>query len=461
MSNTVETVQHSHAHWNATAAAALLLTSIVTIIAECYYPGLLNWDSVAQLTQARSGLYDDWHPPLLTYAWGLLDRVWPGTAAILIVNLALLSLGVFLILRSFFRPVPAAVVASLILLSPPILGVAGMIAKDATLLGFFALTVGLTLTAERAGLGKAATAALLAAALACLVVVQLSRHNALPLTGLAGYAVLRAGLRSFRPNWDGRRPIRRHLALLGTAFALFAAVALSVSAIGRHLLHAQEGFPYQHILIYDLAALSIKTGTLRLDPEVFPPQDLAELERTFTGESVVVLPIREIETKEHVDDVARQWIGAIKAHPQSYLAARYRLFHQLIGLPGYRVVTPFFKLPDNASLDLSVANPRLNRLMVAYLDVFADSIVDRAWVYGLAIIAGIAVLLGGPRPNRPEGSATLAIMGVAALLYTAPYFVIAPSSEFRYVAPVVLSGMLIAAVAIRQAAVRRRPPSPG
>lgn len=438
--------------------ACALLISSVALVAEAYYPGYLNWDSVWQLRQARSGDYTDWHPPILSYLWGLMDRVWPGTGAILVIDLVCLTVGMFLTLRCFFRPLPAAILAALILVLPPVLGVAGMIAKDATLIGLFTLAVGLTLTAETARLRKWAKGTLLATAAAALLFAQLCRYNALPLTGLAGYAVIRTGLHVFGRLPADRRPVLVQAMLLCTSFSVFAAVMLAVPLINRNLLNAKHQFAFQHIIIYDVSAISIRTGTLLLGPEVFPAQNLDTLVQMFTGESAISVlhppdelsitdPVRETENPADVEALTRQWIKAIADHPLPYLAIRFDLFYRLIGLPGHRVCTPFFGFPDNQYIGLDFPNKDLNGLLHGYLVFFENSLLNRAWIYILLGSANVVFLFRKP---GVKGNRTLAVMGMAPLLYIAPYFFIAPSCEFRYVAPVVVSGLLVTAAAVRQ-----------
>jgi hypothetical protein len=36
----------------------------LALVAVTYHPGYMSLDSIAQLTQARSGALEDWHPPL-------------------------------------------------------------------------------------------------------------------------------------------------------------------------------------------------------------------------------------------------------------------------------------------------------------------------------------------------------------------------------------------------------------
>ena len=50
-----------------------------------FYPGYMSPDSTSQLMQARAWDFTDWHPPLMAALWGLVDRVFPGPAGMLVL----------------------------------------------------------------------------------------------------------------------------------------------------------------------------------------------------------------------------------------------------------------------------------------------------------------------------------------------------------------------------------------
>ncbi|MEM7353105.1 MAG: hypothetical protein AAF657_20090, partial [Acidobacteriota bacterium] len=70
--------------------AALLVA--VTILV-CAWPGFLSYDSFYMLRQARFGLTDSMHPPLMTLIWRALDSIYPGPALMLLFNASLFLLA--------------------------------------------------------------------------------------------------------------------------------------------------------------------------------------------------------------------------------------------------------------------------------------------------------------------------------------------------------------------------------
>ncbi len=43
-------------------------------------------NAVEQFQQGRSGEFTDWHPPIMSWVWGRLDRIVPGAAGLLILH---------------------------------------------------------------------------------------------------------------------------------------------------------------------------------------------------------------------------------------------------------------------------------------------------------------------------------------------------------------------------------------
>lgn len=146
-----------------------------------FYPGFMSTDSVIQLLQSRNEVYSDWHPPLMAHLWGLVERATvPGPAGMLVLQSALVWGGAYLSYNGWLHASPKAALALfLLLLSPPILGIAGVIWKDILMWGFLLLAVGL---AGQIGAGSKQAATkrwLLTAAVLLAVLLAIGvRHNA-------------------------------------------------------------------------------------------------------------------------------------------------------------------------------------------------------------------------------------------------------------------------------------------
>jgi hypothetical protein len=113
------------------------------------YPGYMSYDSVLQLTEARSGAYSDVQPPAMAWLWHKVDFVIPGPFGMLVLQSTCLLAGAYLLLRSFMPVRAAAIAASLLLWFPAVAGVMAVIWKDSQMAGYLLLGAGLVLAQRR------------------------------------------------------------------------------------------------------------------------------------------------------------------------------------------------------------------------------------------------------------------------------------------------------------------------
>src|SRR5262245_66110649 len=76
------------------------------------FPGYMSSDSVAQLVDARSHQYSDWHPPTMAAMWTVVELVAKGPAGMQVLQGTLFLLGTFGILRNTLSPRRAAIAPS-------------------------------------------------------------------------------------------------------------------------------------------------------------------------------------------------------------------------------------------------------------------------------------------------------------------------------------------------------------
>jgi hypothetical protein len=96
-----------------------------------FFPGSMSVDSWNQIMQARSGVYADWHPPMMAFLWRLIETFWPGPTGMLVLHLTLFWYALFRFsvhLKSKYMFVRLAVLA--IGLLPMVTGIIGAIWKD-------------------------------------------------------------------------------------------------------------------------------------------------------------------------------------------------------------------------------------------------------------------------------------------------------------------------------------------
>src|ERR1700753_3795903 len=135
--------------WNlqAKAIAAILAAGFVITVAV-NWPGHLSYDSVLQLGQARSGVYNTWHPPVMAWLMGIGDALVPGTGLFTAFDAALAfgALAATLWLGRTRAGWAAVVVAAVAVILPQLLIYQGIVWKDvlfadAAVAGFACLAV--------------------------------------------------------------------------------------------------------------------------------------------------------------------------------------------------------------------------------------------------------------------------------------------------------------------------------
>src|SRR5262245_1279945 len=68
------------------------------------FPGYMSTDSVAQLDEARSGVFSDGHPPLMAAEWWVLDRIISGPVLMLLLQGSLFLGGLYVLLGRLLSP---------------------------------------------------------------------------------------------------------------------------------------------------------------------------------------------------------------------------------------------------------------------------------------------------------------------------------------------------------------------
>src|SRR5262245_46797906 len=98
----------------------ILLVAAIAVVAYAF-PGYLNFDAADQLSQAPTGSYGDWHPPMMAAYWAVLDGVVRGPAPMLLLQVGLFLFGLHDLVRARFAPNAAAWITAGLMLFPPIL----------------------------------------------------------------------------------------------------------------------------------------------------------------------------------------------------------------------------------------------------------------------------------------------------------------------------------------------------
>ncbi|MFO1519194.1 MAG: hypothetical protein U1F57_05990 [bacterium] len=382
-----------------------------------YYPGVMSIDPLWQLEQARTGSYNEWHPPLMAFLWSFLDRIVSGPAGILLFHNLLFWVGLYVLVVCTVKSRPLSALFILgIGLFPPIFALLGTVWKD--------VGMGVSLVFAAAMLTAATVSRRnlpLWLALPALFYAFAVRHNSL--FAVAPLLFWMASLLYNKGRGGGFHP--KVFAVLCTAFMLLIFYGTN-RGINRIALKATPAFPLQMVLIQDFIDLSLEKNQMLL-PGLLQRQDapLSFEEMKQTPPSLVFKRLNLVYDAERFSKLKSEWTGEMLKNLGFYLNNRWNRYAAELSLSG-NVCFPFRNVSNGSWI---------NDKALDVLNSLRNSLFFRAWVYLLLSI--LLFLYGWRAQNLPIFSLTL-----SGILYGAHYFLVAPACEFRYLWWSVLSVLI-------------------
>jgi hypothetical protein len=455
---------------DALIAWGVLLVPVV-VIAIGYWPGQMNVDMLSQILEVASGQFTNQHAPVLHALWHPLWELGLGPGWVLLGQLLAFVAGAYLVLRSVFPRIPAAVVTAAIALSPPLFSDLGSMQRDVWFAVLLVLTFGLIVRAAR--LPWPARGRVLTLALAAAWLALAARQNALFAVVSACTLIAAMALERRRDLHSAGRSgaeVKRPRPVLG---AVAGGVALTLALMGTqlaatHLVGARDTHPESTLFIYDLAAISERERENLFPPEVMSQRGIAVIDRRYDVDAMHAFtfypgsPIEFPFSAATAESLRSGWWETVREHPRAYLDARWDLWLREIALTR-SARNPYERpMADNGGFPFGF--PALNRAALDYMEVFGreGSIGEpidggplfAVWVYLVASLAGAFVLL---RRGRPWALLAVGALALSALAHQVGVFFLVMHNAYRFELPAVVAGMLTAVVLLRLAWVRWRP----
>jgi hypothetical protein len=393
-----------------------------------YWPGFLSPDSLAQLSMARTGRFDDWHPPLMSAIWRPLDRAFPGSASMLVLQGALFWAGCGALIQGLARWRWRAALLAVPLALPPVFALLGTIWKD-VLFASLLLCCLAGLSRERPSRGL-----LFALPLGLAACVAL-RYNAFA----AVLPLCFPWARAFRREVSSRRST-------GTVAAACALMIVGLASFSSRLLTAHRSYAEQAIWLHDLAAISLAENEV-LFPDYLvhrePPATLEAIAASFdplAADPLLYGPLRPMTGDARLRGrLFRAWGKAILLHPIAYAKHRAHLGLALLTHGPRTPETPFHWgiIPNPFGLSFRETPFRAN--MHAWFEWLAPTPVFAIWSW-LALLLALAA---GPALRRPLSDRDVLLLSLCAsgLFYAASGVLLAPVTDFRYGWWVVLAAL--------------------
>jgi hypothetical protein len=389
------------------------------------YPGYMSTDSIDQLQQARSGVYTDWHPPVMALIWGVFDRFVSGPVLMLVLQLTLFMTGTFKLLERVLPSRVAAIVTVAIIAWPPVLTPMAVIWKDSQMAGFLVAGAAAVLSPHRGW--KIAGWLFLGIAAAM-------RHNApaaiLPLS------IYLVWLTSQRPR------------LARIAIGVAAAVGLFVgSSVVNTTLTDKREFPwYGSLAMFDIVGTTrympaktddemrhlLRDTPLVVEQDIYRNIRLSYNPRTWWwythGTSRVWDPPM---TKKQRLALRRVWVELVTAYPGAYWDHRRRVFNEVLGRSDEERWSPVWNnFSDSPERGAMVGH---NHKHSDYQEQLAEWFFDLGeddfpyavyWYFWLSfVLVGVAIW-------RKQG--LMLAFVTSGIAYELTYFFLAPSPDYRY-----------------------------
>jgi len=409
-----------------------------------YYPGYMSTDSVLQFKAARQGVTNNNNPPMMSYVWRLMDKIIPGPAGMLILQVSMfwLSLAAIAYTVTDSNLVRSAIVVGSGFL-PPIFGLIGTIWKDVGMHSFYLAAVALSLAAHRYGKLK-----LVFGSVAALWLGASYRHNGMA----AAFPLIVMNAAISVPLFQARYPLqaaalaRRRLGLpvvVGGTLLFTGLLYETTEFVNR--AGVADSQLWQFMVIHDLAGISVDQGVILLPPETTGGTiGIKELRGIYVGEhvsSVFSPPVRKfLGAADQTSDLAlspmedtkklfRAWVAAVLHHPGSYLHHRSLLAARLLVLKKGTPWAPFLTGIDENEFHIAFPKSALNTAVMGWLVRCAfHTWFYSAWIYHVLLIGFL--VLGWAAPFRY--GTFMQLSALSGILYAMSNLALAGSADFRY-----------------------------
>ena len=370
----------------------------------------------------RSGVYDDWHPPVMARLWSLIDAAGPsGTAPLFVLQTVMFYAGLALFVAAV-TPRRGRAVAALALLVPA--DWMTVVVKDAQMVAALTLATGLVAVFRLRA--RALPPIAVAAVVTLLAYAILLRAN-------AAFGVM--PLACAWANWSGLRTLaaRGALVAVATLVAIGSAAWINHAVLGARASHVERVLP-----VFDLAGIAyFSTGApiARVPPTVW--RAAAACYDPYLWDALgddarcgVVAETLGLATPAGAHLIG-EWARAIATEPFAY--ARHRLAHFNTTM---RFLVPFGQPnagapPDSQPNDLGLGHRGDRPLRIVAAITRGVAATPLGWpIVWLAASAGLALTAAATPRSPPRDLALGLFVSAAAML--ASFAVVSIASDLRY-----------------------------
>jgi len=426
-----------------------LVMGLLGLIAFCLTvyvcaPGYMARDSGMQLEQARRFEFWDDHPIVMSLIWHYTDRIVPGPLGMLALSSGLCWAGMSVLFWALPGPLLLrAVGLTLLGFFPPVFSVLPIILKDTLMQG--ALLLGLACLVVPS---RRAYRTRLALGLALFLIAIGVRHNA----AAAVWPFLALPLLAL-PVLEQRARALRLLIACVASLALTFGMARGLDKALSPITHKTEF--WQTTATFDLAAMSLRTGEVLVDPEseVFGNgMGLNEIRKKFSVDYGPTLyyclpfggqrcaPVFRLTVDpEQLHLLSKNWLRAILQHPVAYLRHRIQFARHLLNVSASS--KELYYLEGAPHHRLAKAYPLTQR--ATFVLAWIEGRFHAFWFLPVIYAALGCILVPVALVRHLRGSSALPLAyALSGLAYLLSVIVGASSTTYRYSTWTILCSLL-------------------
>lgn len=397
--------------------------SILSFIS--FYPGSMTWDSLEQLRQARTGDYNDWHPPVMALIWSLFLYIKDGPGAMLVFHISMLWAAAILFYRLSVRQKwPYAILFLLIPILPWVMNFEFVIWKDVGMAYSWGLGVAICLY-YRPRDGFPLVAAI--GVIFLFVYGALARSNSL--------AAVPFLFLFFLVCFYKEVSIKTAVMVMVGSLVLCVSASLALNSF----LQPKKTNPISYVMFDDLIGLKLQGRNVDLnfltEEERSSIETCSHIERNQVGAAFCLDLDRWIEVAQvDFEALKLSWRTALSENFLGYVYYRSQAFLQLTRSPfnsnyyvsEFRVVEPPYVFESEIREETKIEKS-FRKYVRAFSKLFPGAFKPYVWILlSIGLIAFFA-----KHPSSKDR--ILCLLPASGLFYALSYFPVTPAADFRYV----------------------------
>jgi hypothetical protein len=404
------------------ASASTLLAAGYGLTLSVFYPGIMTYDAKFVYEDIGKGTQGDWQSPFMTWLWGLIDPIAPGSASmfLLIATSYWLGFGLLAIVLAT-QAKRSALLLPILALLPPAFAFVGIIWRDVLFATWWLLAASVAFAVSERTPPIRLPAQMLSIALVAMGV--LVRPNALLAAPvLAAYVV-----------WPWRFSLRRTAILFVPAVLGFFAV---VQLVYYTALGATRQHPLQSIMIFDLGGISHFAKQNQFPVDWTDAQSTQLLNTCYQPTEwdiywrlepcdFVMAKIEREKALFGTAAIPEAWLLALVRHPLAYLRHRLAFMWNFLAAHNLTMWLVNVEHPMQRVLPRRASFTAL----LAIHDLLKSTPLFRAGSWLLACIALCWFSARGS--GAREAAFVLGVCG-SATIYVMTFFSAGVASDFRY-----------------------------